>query len=239
MQAFRMKKATDVLKGCQKSSWMLKQAYLHCLPKAFFWWSCIWEVWFDVSIPLSIMNSNLIITLQLCKHVTDATEIHTHVDLWWRYSSTAALPTTLKYWRKWPSQKQTNKFQRQKCLPKWPCPSASVQRTNKNEWSFLDGWAERVILEQLSQSKHHKIIGVSVSALAAYDLRQWFCLNGVNWETQAKDTSLSNLASFLKTDSELLWNAACLVVYDIYIYIYIVCITNIVCVYMFLSLYSI
>lgn len=26
------------------------------------------------------------------------------------------------------------------------------------EWSFLDGWAERVIPEQLSQSKHHKII---------------------------------------------------------------------------------
>lgn len=25
----------NVLKGCQKSSWMLKQAYLHCLPKAF------------------------------------------------------------------------------------------------------------------------------------------------------------------------------------------------------------
>lgn len=94
------------------------------------WWSCIWEVWFDVSIPLSIMNSYLIITLQLCKHVTDATEIHTHVNLWWRYSSTATLPTTLKYWRKWPSQKQTNKFRRQKCLPKWPCPSASVQRTN-------------------------------------------------------------------------------------------------------------
>lgn len=27
--------------GMPKSSWMLKQAYLHCLPKAYFWWSCI------------------------------------------------------------------------------------------------------------------------------------------------------------------------------------------------------
>ena len=147
MRCFSGEESRNVLKGCLSSSWMLKMLHTFIVcPFSMCWRSCIWEVWLWCQHP-SFMNSNLIITLQLCKHVTDATEIHSHVDLWWLYSSIATLLTTLKYMRKWPSQKQTNKFQRQKCLPKWPCPECKCTADKHYEWSFLDGWAERVILE--------------------------------------------------------------------------------------------